>query len=238
MYTKQVISVMALLVLYLNGHAQKVISGFEFGEIRNIAEAYRQAPDLSFDVQFSYADSTLQDSVLEQMSGSYKLKGGKYRTIIDSTETVQGNSYNVTIFYENGVIAVSNPRPYSNVLQLPFLDSLFRAQNVDSMKVKEVNDSTRELQMFFNPASHYSGFILSYNLHSYLLKYIIYFIKTPVSDDDPGSGVSMIRITFSNYSNEVIDDDYFREDKFIYKQGDKFFAQHPYENFQLMMNVH
>ena len=123
------------------------------------------------------------------------------------------------------------------MMQLPIMDSLFKAQNVDSMNVAQVNDSTRSLRLYFKPASQYSGYIFNYDLHTYLLHSIIYFVKTGVSDDDTGSGVSMISIAFSNYSNAVIDNDYFREDKFIYKLGDKFFAQHPYENYQLMVNV-
>lgn len=238
MYKKIVLSVMPLLVVWCSALAQDVITGFEFGEIRNIAEAYREAPDLSFDVQFTYADSASQDSILEQMNGSYKIKNGKYRVMIDSTEIVQGNSYKVTIFYYNNVIAVSPRQQYTNVMQLPFLDSLFRAQNVDSMRVTNTNDSTRNLQMYFNPGSQYSGFSISYNLHSYLLNSITYFVKMPAIEGETGSGVSMIKVIFSNYTRQVIDENYFREDKFIYKQGDNFLAQSPYEGFQLMVNIY
>lgn len=238
MYKKEVSFVLVLLMGWCSAHAQNVITGFEFGEIRNIAEAYRQVPDLSFDVVFKYADSASQNSILEQMNGSYKIKSGKYRVMIDSTEIVQGSSYKVTISYYNKVIAVLPRQQYANVMQLPFLDSLFRTQNVDSMRVTISNDSTRKLQMFFNPGSQYSGFSISYNLHSYLLHSITYFVKMPAIEGETGSGVSMIKVIFSNYSRQVIDENYFREGQFIYKQGDQFLAQSPYEGFQLMVNIY
>lgn len=232
--------------------AQDVIKGFEFGEIMNIAEAYRQAPSLSFDMQFNYADSAQQDSILEQIPASYKMQNGMYWAMIDSTEILQGNNYNVSVFHYDSIIAISNPQPYTNVLQLPFLDSLFRSQNVDSMNVTQVNDSTRSLRMYFNPASQYSSYSINYDQNSYLMHSITYFIKMPVDSTgsgdsggppDPGGGpdsghsTSMISIIFSNYSYQVIDNSYFDENKFIYKQGGKFFAQPPYINFQLMVNV-
>lgn len=238
MYNKSFLVVAVLLMACSISKGQQVISGFEFGEIRNISEAYYQAPSLSFNMQFSYADSARQDSILEQIPASYKMQNGKYRAMIDSTEIVQGNSYNISIFYYDSVISVSNPQKYSNIMQLPFLDSLFRAQNVDSMKVTQVNDSTRKLYMYFRHSSYYRGFTISYDQNTYLLHSITYFIKRLVNEDNPEGGTNMINVIFSNYSTKVIDDSYFREDKFIYKQGNQFFAQHPYENYQLMVNVH
>ena len=240
---------MACFSFGFHAHAQSVIKGFEYGEIMNIAEAYRQAPNLSFDLQFNYADSVRQDSIVEQINGSYKLQNGMYWAIIDSTEILQGTNYNVSVFHYDSVIAVANPQRYTNVLQLPFLDSLFRAQNIDSMNVTNVNDSTRSLRMYFNPASFYSSYVINYDLNTYLMNSITYFVKTPAYEDldgdedsghldgDEGSGISMIKIIFSGYSYQVIDNSYFDESKFIYRQGGQFFTKPDYANFQLMVNM-
>ena len=229
--------------------AQNVIKGFEYGEIMNIAHAYRTAPNISFDMQINYADSANQDSIVEQVLGSYKIQNGKYWAIIDSVEMVQGNSYNVSASYNDSVIYVTNPHQNANLMQLPFLDSLFRAQNVDSMTITQVNDSTRSLRMYFNPASFYSSYIINYDLNNYMMHSITYFVKTPAYeeadgdndsgriDGDEGSGISMINIIFNNYSYQVIDNSYFQEDKFIYKQGGQFFIKPPYTGFQLMVNI-
>src|SRR5450755_479234 len=141
----------------LGGHAQDVVKGLELTEIVNIAETYRQTPSLSFSVLYQYADSTDQNDTLEQMQGTYKIQNGKYWAMIDSTLIVQGNNYNVSVFYNDSVISIADPQQYTNLMQLPFLDSLFQAQNVDSIRVTLSTDSARTLRMYFNSRSQYTN---------------------------------------------------------------------------------
>lgn len=217
--------------------AQGVIKGFEYAEIINISQAYSHASSLSFDMQINYADSARQDSIIEQIPASYKIQGGMYWAMLDSTEMIQASGYNVSVLHRDSVIIISNPQSSSNMMQLPIMDSLFRVQNVDSMNVTQINDSTRSLHLYFNPASYYRGYIFNYDLNTYLIHSITYFIKTPAYDDGSGSGTSMVQVLFSNYSTRPVDNSYFQQSKFIYNQGGKFIAVPPYTNFRLMVNT-
>ena len=231
--------------------AQGVIKGFESGEIITIAEAYRQVPDLSFNVDFTYADSAYADSIIEEIPGSYKIHNGHYWTMIDSTEILQGGSYNIAVLHYDSIITVSNIPRYTNVLRLPFLDSLFLAANVDSMNVTDLTDSSRELRMDFDSLSPYRSFLMYYNRNSYLLDSILYFTRSPNLYSDPlnpgcdpfigcpdtTTTAAIIKIVFSNYSYQVVDDSYFQESKFIYTVSDKVYLKPDYANFQLMVNT-
>ena len=222
----------------LQGAAQTVIKGFEFGEIMNIAETYRQMPSLSFNMIFTYSDSLSQDSTMEQLKASYKIQNGKFWALIDSTEMVQGLTYNLSIYHLDSVITISAPQPAADVMRLPFLDSLFRAQNIDSMNVTKVNDTTKSLRMYFNPASQYTSCIMQYDLSSFLLRSITYVMKTGGPNNSTNNtSTSTLKISFTNYSFALIDDNYFREDKFIYKQDGQYYGQPPYNNFQLVVNA-
>lgn len=217
--------------------AQGVIKGFEFGEIINISQAYSHASSLSFDMQINYADSARQDSITDEIPASYKIQNGMYWAMIDSTEMIQAAGYNVSVLHSDNVIIISNPKGSAGIMKLPIMDSLFRSQNVDSMNVTQINDSTRSLRLYFNPSSYYSGYIFNYDLNTYLIHSITYFIKTPASDDGSGSGISMVQVLFSNYSTKPIDDSYFQQSKFIYNKGGKFITVPPYTNFHLMVNT-
>lgn len=235
---KKLFLVSAICIAFSFGsEAQPLIKGFEFAEIVNISQAYSQASSLSFDMQINYADSATQDSIIEQIPASYKIQNGMYWAMVDSTEMIQATGYNVSVLHRDSVIIVSNPQKSTGMMQLPIMDSLFRAQNVDSMNVTQINDSTRSLRLYFNPSSYYSGYIFNYDLNTYLIHSITYFIKTPAYDDGSGSGVSMVQVLFSNYSTKPIDDSYFQQSKFIYNQGGKFITVPPYTKFQLMVNV-
>ena len=217
--------------------AQTVIKGFEYTEIVNISNTYSQMPSLSFNMVFSYADSAHPDSIQEQLTGSFKIQNGMFWSMIDSTELLQGSNFNISVFHRDSVITISPAQPAPNLLQLPFLDSLFRSQNIDSMNVTKVNDSTRNLRMYFNARSQFTSGTMQYDPGSYLLKSVTYNVKTPSTPDDPGSGISILKILFSGYSGQLIDANYFREDKFIYKQGTQFLGQPPYNTFQLVVNT-
>ncbi len=217
--------------------AQGVVKGFEYGEIINIAQAYKAAPSLSFDVQINLADSARQDSIVETINGSYKIQNGLFWAMIDSTEMVQGTNYSVSVFHTDSVIAVGAPVQYPGVLQLPFMDSLFKAQNIDSMCVTQTCDSVRSLRMYFGPSSFYSGYTINYDLNTYLINSITYFAKTPAYEDSTGCGTSAINIAFSNYSTQPIDYSYFQESKFIYSEGGQLYVQPAYTGFQLMVNT-
>jgi hypothetical protein len=229
-----------LFFLFLSGaccpgsSAQTVVKGFEYGEIMNISETFRQMPNISFNIVYSYTDSVRQDSIVEQISASYKIQNGKFWAMIDSTELLQGNNYNLSVFHRDSVITISPPQPVVNIMNMPFLDSLFRAQNIDSMSVTKINDSVRDLKLIFNISSQYRIADMQYDPSSYLLKSIVYYNRTSTNSTTSGS---LLKINFSNYSSDIIDDYYFREDKFIYKQGGQFFGTPPYNNFQLVVNT-
>jgi hypothetical protein len=187
---------------------------------------------------FTYSDSLSQDSTMEQLKASYKIQNGKFWALIDSTEMVQGLTYNLAVYHLDSVISISPPQPAADVMRLPFLDSLFRAQNIDSMNVTKLNDTTRSLRMYFNPASQYSSCIMQYDLSSFLLRSITYVIKnSTVANSTTNTATSTLKITFTNYSFALIDDSYFREDKFIYKQGGQYYGQPPYNTYQLVVNI-
>ena len=229
--------VLLAFLFSLELQAQGVIKGFEYAEIINISQTYSHASSLSFDMQINYADSARQDSITEQIPASYKIQGGMYWAMVDSTEMIQASGYNVSVLLRDSVIIISNPQSSSNMMQLPIMDSLFRAQNVDSMNVTQINDSTRSLRLYFNPSSYYSGYIFNYDLNTYLIHSVTYFIKTPAYDDGSGSGTSMVQVLFSNYSTLPIDNSYFQQSKFIYNYGGKFVTVPPYTNFHLMVNT-
>lgn len=225
------------LLFSLKSFSQDVPKGFELMEIVKIAETYRLAPDLSFDMQFTYSDSVQPNTILEQLQGSYKIHDGKYWASIDSNEFIQGNQYSLGIFYNDSIIAVNNRQDYSNVMQIPMMDSLFREAHVAQMEVTKLNDSTRSLKIEFNSDGPYRGYEIQYDLNSFLIRKVKYYMSEAVGEDNPGSsGVVCITIGFSNYSGQVIDEDYFNETKFIYRQGDQFLTQPAFAGFRLMVS--
>lgn len=235
----QKFSVCVLLVLIsINGNAQRVEQGFELMQVLKIAQVYRQAPGLSFSVSYTYADSAHPSTYLEQISGSSKVSNGKYWTMLDSVEMIQGNLYNLTVFLKDSSVVVSDPKVYGDVLKLPLLDSFFRAANVDSLVINEYNDSTRQLIAFMGEQAGYRMFKLNYDKNIFVIRNIQYFIKG-VGYDANGvtSGTALITLTLSGYDWSSVDQSIFSEQKYVIKLDGHYYLQSPYTGFKLIINT-
>ncbi len=226
------------LLFSLKGFSQEVPKGFELMEIVKISETYRLASDISFDMSITYADSTQPNTILEQLQGQNKIHNGKYWGTLDSIEYLQGSMYNLAVYRSDSMITVSNRQEYSKVLQIPLMDSLFRDANIADIQVTRVNDSTRSLKIIFNPESVYHSYGIQYDLNSFLIRNVKYYLTGADRSGDvsSSSGVDCVNIIFSNYSDEVVDEEYFNEGKFIYNQGGQLLPQSAFAGFKVMIS--
>lgn len=230
-----------LLLMFFSGNlvkAQQVQQGYELLEVLKVSEYYRSVPNLSFSVNYTYGDSAYPSSHVEELSGMYKIQDGRFWMSMDSIEYVQGDQFNLTIYYQDSLIAVAERTNNTPVLKLPLLDSLFEAANVDSMKITTLNDSTNSLQIMFKPESYYRGYEMQYDKNHYLIRNVKYYVNDMVDDSthETASGTALIQMSFSGYSESAISKDYFREDKFIDRLKDDFVARPAYTGFKILVN--
>ena len=218
-------------------YGQQVEKGFELHELVKIGETYKNALNLNFSMTYTYADSALPATPLESLTGLYKIRNGKYWTMIDSIEFVQGQQYDVAIYYGDSTIVVNEQREYGNILKIPALDSAFQKANVDSMKIMEFNDSTRLLTLFFNLDANYNLYKLQYDKDKYLIRKIEYYVKNMPNQTGDNSITGLITIDFTNYSEQNVDPLLFQEDRIVYKSGGELFTQSAFTNFKVFNNT-
>ncbi|MBX2922745.1 MAG: hypothetical protein KF746_11175 [Chitinophagaceae bacterium] len=224
----------------MHGRSQTVLPGTEIVEMIMLAETYRLAPDLSFDLQVKYTDSLDVDSVAEQMSGYYKLHGGLYYTYIDSTEIVQGSRYSVKVSHWDSVIAVRDRQDYPDVMNMPVTDTMYWSRFAQSITVTNVNDSVRTLKIRFKPGAMYTSYEVRYNFKTYLMEQVKCYMPadTPGVDEDLfPSGKALLLFTFSNYSTAPIAGSWFSEDKFVVWQGGQFVPRPDYTGYFVETNI-
>jgi hypothetical protein len=226
--------VLVALVCCLKSFSQEVPKGFELMELVKIAETYQTVADLSFTMQYTYADSAQPNNIIEQLSGSYKIHNGKYWNMLDSIEFLQGGLYSLAVYHRDSVIAINNRQEYTSLMQVPMMDSLFRQANVLSMLVDRLDDSTRSINIQFNPQGEYRSYEMQYDPNTYLIRKVKYHIPNTMADST-SSDVICITINFSNYSGAPVSEDYFNEGKFIYQQGGQLLPQPAYADFRLLM---
>jgi len=228
------IGIAILLLLSTAGKSQTLVPGSEIMEMIMLAETYRTAPDLSFNVQIKYSDSVMVDSAIEQITASYKLHAGLFHTYADSNEIVQGNKYCIRVSHTDSVISISERQQYPDVMNMPVTDTLYWKMFVESITVTQPSDSLRILKIKFRRGAQYSSYEVKYNYKQYLIYETKCYMPAGGSAEDAAlypSGKALMKFTFSNYSTEPISSSWFNEDKFISKQGGQFLAKAPYVGY-------
>lgn len=215
-------------------NAQEVPKGFELLELVNIQETYQRYPNLSFDLTYTYADSSNTNNVFEQTQAKFKMQLGRIWSKIDSVEFISGNMYNVAVYHNDSVIMVSDRLEQASIFQLPILDSVFMETQVDTIIVSRPNDSTRCLTVRFNPSSYYKSYQIHYNPYTNLIRSVIYYL--PDEDGMTTCGTIRICIDYGEHCENPILNSYFDESKYIYSQGAKLFPKAPYDGFDLYIN--
>lgn len=232
--------VLMLTAQSMESRSQAVLPGTEIMQMLMLAETYRLAPNLSFDIQIKYTDSLNTDSVVEQMSGNYKLHGGLYYTYIDSTEIVQGSRYSVKVSHLDSVIAIRDRQEYPDVMNMPVTDTLYWKSFAQSFTTTNVNDSVRTLKIRFKPGAMFSSYEVKYNFKTYRMEQVKCYMpaNTPGTDEDLfPSGKALITFTFSNYSTAPIAGTWFSEDKFIVYQAGQFVPRPAYTGYFVETNI-
>lgn len=231
---QQTLLVSVACCLMLWGKAQPVIPGIEIMEMVQLAESYRHAGNLSFNVDIRYTDSLNTDSTIEQVYASYKLHGGNYYTWIDSTEIVQGPRYSLRISHTDSSIFIRDRQPYPDVMNMPVTDTLYWKTFVQHMTVTQVNDSTRMLKITFKPGALYSSYEVKYNFNPYRMEQVKAWMPADLPGSDPDlfpSGKALITFSFSGYDTAPLDAGWFNEDKYILFQSGQFQPKAPYTGY-------
>lgn len=229
-----VIFCIMLAVVNRTASAQDYHDGTELKEFIKIAESYRIRPFLTFSVDYGLSDSAYWPAYRERLTGQYKISNGRYWSLIDSTEIVQGGIYNLAIYHDLKMIVVSNPAPIENyTIQVPILDSMFEQSFVDSMHTNEINDSTRQLCIIFKPESPYKLYEIFYDPNTYLIREI----KVHQNNlDEEGVGYSILRILFFDVSETIISDDVFNSAKYISRSGGAIIPTSMYSEYEIVIN--
>jgi hypothetical protein len=224
------------IFIWQSSYGQQKEKGFELLQLLKISETYKNARNLGFDMDYTYADSASPNTIVEHISGISKASNGFYWTLIDSVEIIQGSQYNLAIYYSDSTIIVNDKKEYGDLLKMEFLDSMFRKSNIDSLSITVVNDSTWQLLALFNPSSGFSQYKLLYDPKTFLVKSMQYYLKEFTDLDTITSGTALIKLTINNYIFSNVDQTLFNENKFIYKQDGQILKKPAFSNYSLINN--
>ncbi|WP_146151302.1 hypothetical protein [Chitinophaga niastensis] len=237
--------------------------GAELMEMSSIMHQYVDQQYFSCNMNYDFADSAHQATVLEHATGMFKIHNNLLWNMRDSVESLQGEQYMLVVDHHDSAIYIYPRQPYQKFIDAPLLDSSFNQAFLKDLKLTTAANGNKTLSIYFNPGMQYSQMDLVYNPTTYLLSKISYYYSTVVFGGEKGKEVEkekekdnrkggdekdkreekepqgktmtgVINMSFSDQKNDAYDLNIFAESNFIYQVGQKFYAQKKYEGYKVI----
>jgi hypothetical protein len=145
---------------------------------RKIADHYRNAGNLSFDVTYKYAAESDPGKWLDSMSGNFKMNNSSYWYMLDSTEAMGTRDYALILFREDRVMYLSRPTSQTQSANpLTQFDSLVLKDN--RVKASLAEEGSQELvTLEFQPGLVYKRITYYIDRKTYFLTRMISMVRS------------------------------------------------------------
>lgn len=212
---------------------QVVPRGTEMQQLVKIADNYANIPYLSFDLKYTYADSLTWHDLTDSMFAACKMSYGKSLITNTAMEYLKGKDYNVFVNKEDSIIVAYRRKAEEDLFKVPLLDTSFINNNVDSMKVYVIDDSTWQFLVMFKPESFYTYYEMNYDPDTQLVKSINYHAHNYRGENNiPADHIVCATIYMYNYSQEELDPVLFNEARYFYQLNGGLYLQPAWQTFQ------
>ncbi|MCW3094075.1 MAG: hypothetical protein JWP81_5144 [Ferruginibacter sp.] len=188
-----------------------------FDDIEAIQSAYNSTGHISFNATYYYED---RDSIVvrDTALASYKIYGDKFRIVFDSTEFVQSDQYNCTMYHDNRTIVIQQPVSMpKEVMQINVMDTVF--QQLEMSKMTSIDSSGfRKISLQLDANALYKSYVITFNKSTYQILYIQYALKKDLNILSEKE--IKVFISFNNYQTGAFSDSVFLTDPlFIVKSS-------------------
>ena len=126
------------LIHFVFAHAQPSEKQRATEAFKKMAELYRSADHLSFDILYRYADEKQPGVYLDSLKGRFRMDGERYWYALDSTVCVVNKDYMVVVFKEDKIMYVSRPsRSLQSTNPLALIDSFLLANEESRVTISK-----------------------------------------------------------------------------------------------------
>jgi hypothetical protein len=213
--------------------------------VKALADHYREASFLSFDIVYKYASEEKPSIYLDSMRGSYKINGSEYWYSLDSTEAMGNKDFSVILFKEDKMIYVSRPSkilPSANPLAL--LDSfLLKNENIN-VGILDLEDQQKITLEFKDERSAYKKIEYFIDKKSGLLSRMVNLVRSdqliaPGAQTVAERGVQYVimETVFTHYRQKNFDEKQFDSGRYFKKEAGQFVPVTPFETYSIFLGT-
>lgn len=209
---------------------------------RAVAEHYRNAGNLSFDVTYKYAAEGEPGRWLDSLSGNFKMNNSSYWYRLDSTEAMGTRDYALILFREDRVMYLSRPNSQTRSANpLTQFDSLVLKDN--KVKAGLTEDGNQELvTLEFQPGLVYKRITYYIDRKTYFLTRMISMVRSDqlyeksVRSMMKGTDSYVIMETdYNNYQRGGFPEGELDTGRYFKKEGGEYVTLPPYDSYKILL---
>lgn len=213
--------------------------------MQRVQQAYKNAPYLSFDLLYRYANKNQPNIYIDTIRGEIAMDKDRVRVLIDDVETVTNVQYTIQVMKDEKLIYLSTPKPSVGADPLTMLDTAMK--QMSSVQTRLTNNKGKSiLTMLFPPGQQYKSISITIDESTGFLDKVVYelFTEGLLSEDqivqNGRAGLyqpeGRIEVLFSNYRQGQFNDSVFNESIYFNRLGKgKYELTEQYKDYQLFL---
>jgi hypothetical protein len=210
--------------------------------LQKLAERYRTAAHLSFDVAYYYSADKTPAAYLDSLEGHFKMNGNHYWYEVAGTESLYSDQYAVVLYKEDKVMYLAKPaasvaNPVSTLDNFLKADTLYTCrlvhqQQYDQLTIDFIGKGPyKRTDYFIDPQT---GFII--RMVSLVRSELLYDPSAlPAIDKD--NAYAVVEMRFSHYRENSFDDKALDVAQYFKKEGKGFITVAPYETYKIFIGT-
>ncbi|SFE91052.1 hypothetical protein SAMN05518672_11217 [Chitinophaga sp. CF118] len=213
------------------------------GILKSLREGYTKEL-FAFDLKYIYANEHTPGKVLDSLKGSIETDGINYHCLMDNTETIHNDKYNIVLFKEDNLMYVASGANAANTVDpLLQMESILKQSGATSCSI---NKSGRNsiIRIGFAEGGPCKRMEMTVDTVGHRLLSMQYVVKTalltetPEEDNATKEGYdeyAIVRAIFYNYHSLQVDSSRFDDKIFFYKEGTEFKTTAAYSNYKIFV---
>lgn len=209
--------------------------------LQTVADAYRKADHLSFNVTYRYSSESKPKIFLDSLSGSFKMNGHSFWYGIDQSEFFGNDTVNVAIFNEDKIIYVNGKSVVNQSANpLAMIDSVLLNSQYSSANIVSAG-GIDDLTINFQPGYQFKKLEYFIDTKSGFIIRMIGLIKSQEMYDpavqslfDKKQEYGILDISFSNYQTASFTDQAISPARYFLKSNGRYQAAANYGTYQIL----
>jgi hypothetical protein len=237
--------VLLLLAGACTAAAQTVSKTTVQAMFRKMADSYRQAGPLSFDITYRYAAEKQPGVLLDSLKGKFMCSNDRYWLSMDNTESIYTGDYMIMLFGEDQLMYIAKPaqadNPAANMNPLQFMDS-FLVRHPEAVYTLSETGNSQVIRIDLDTAAACKR--VEYHIDK-RTGYVTGMISIVNAEQFYDASVrpllsgektyAIVEATYSNYRRATVDESQFAAARYFTKQGDRYVAANMYNNWQVFL---